>query len=101
MTSANQKPSRQTESANGRCLRRFVRPQDRWGKFPTYLAKVGSGCSCLILIKRVREFWVGQQIQYCREDDLRGMSVGMAPKWRIGEIWKIEEEMGVTMIFVA
>lgn len=69
---------------------------DRWGKFPTFLAKVGSGCSHLILVKRAprdRKFHVGQPLQYCVEETLAGMSTSCTPKWKRGSIWKIENDV--------
>lgn len=63
-----------------------------WGRLPTYQAKVGTGSSCCVVIKRARKFHVEQRVEFADIEDLRGMCVGMAPKWRPGLIWKIEDD---------
>ncbi len=64
----------------------------RWGKFPTFAAKVGTMAGSNVLVKRARAFYVNQRIDFAEEHHLAGMSVGMAPKWRHGSIWKIEND---------
>lgn len=69
-----------------------VCPVSYWGKRPLYQAKVGTGPSDLIMVKRVRNFYVGQCIKFARLADVRGMCVGCPPQWVGGYIWKIESE---------
>jgi hypothetical protein len=64
----------------------------RWGRFPTYQAKVGTMSGSIIIVKRLRDFEVGQRVQYAETYELRGTSTGMAPKWSGGIIWKIESD---------
>jgi hypothetical protein len=54
----------------------------RWGRFPTFQAKIGTGPSAVIIVKRVRDFWATQWIQFAEINDLKGMCVGCTPKWR-------------------
>lgn len=68
-----------------------VEPAGNWGRYTTYLAKVGTLSSCLVLVKRVRKFHVKQRIEFVEEHSLRGCSKGIAPRWRQGYIWKIED----------
>ncbi len=63
----------------------------RHGRQPTFQAKIGTMPGSIIIVKRVRDFEVGQRIQYADTYELRGMSVGMAPRWSGGIIWKIED----------
>lgn len=63
----------------------------RRGRMPTFYAKVGTMSGSVVVVKRVRDFAVGQKIQFAETRDLEGCSVGMAPRWRGGEIWKIED----------
>lgn len=67
-----------------------VQPAGRWGRRPTYAAKVGTFGSTVIVVKRARRFKVNQRIEFAELTDLDGMSVGCTPKWRHGLIWKIE-----------
>ena len=69
-----------------------VRPALWRGKRPLYAAKIGTHGSTLILVKRARRFQIGQRIQFAELSDVSGMAVGMAPRWRHGIIWKIEQE---------
>jgi hypothetical protein len=69
----------------------FVMPVDRWGRHPLYQAKVGSGPSDLIMVRRARKFRVGMNIHFATISDVRAMSTGVTPKWRSGNIWKIED----------
>lgn len=62
----------------------------RWGRFPTFEAKIGSTSSCCVLVRRARAFYVDQGIDYCDEQDLQGMSKSCTPTWQRGHIWKIE-----------
>jgi hypothetical protein len=62
----------------------------RRGRQPTFQAKIGTMPSAIIIVKRVRDFEVGQRIEYADTYELRGMSVGMAPRWHRGTVWKIE-----------
>lgn len=62
----------------------------RWGRFPTFQAKVGTGPSAVIIVKRVRDFEPGQYIKFAETRDLQGMCVGCTPTWRGGLITKIE-----------
>jgi hypothetical protein len=64
----------------------------RWGRRPLYAAKIGSGSSACVVVKRARKFAVEQRIEFANERDLRGMSTGQTPKWRVGYIWLIEDE---------
>lgn len=66
-------------------------PAGRRGRMPTFYAKVGTLSGSVILVKRVRDFEVGQKIQYVELEECRGMSVGLVPRWHGGEIWKIED----------
>lgn len=68
-----------------------VSPIGRWGRRPTYAGKVGTHSSCCLIIKRARTFYVEQRIEFAIEHELRGCSTGMAPKWSVGIIWKIED----------
>lgn len=69
-----------------------VSPIGRWGRFPTFAGKVGTGSSCCLLIKRARRFYVEQRIEFAMEHELRGCSTGMSFRWHVGIIWKIEDE---------
>jgi len=62
----------------------------RRGRHPTFQAKIGTMPGTIIIIKRVRNFEVGQHIEFADICDLLGMSVGMAPRWQRGVIWLIE-----------
>ena len=62
-----------------------------WGRQPLYQAKVGTGSSCLVMVRRSRKFYVGQFIAFCTLQDVAGMSVGVTPPWRRGRITKIDE----------
>jgi hypothetical protein len=62
----------------------------RHGKRPTYQAKIGTMPSSVIVVRRLRDFSVGQRIEFAELDDMRGMSVGCTPVWKHGVIWKIE-----------
>lgn len=66
-------------------------PAGRRGRMPTFYAKVGTMSGSVIVVKRTRDFEVGQKIQFAEIRDLEGCSVGMAPRWRGGEIWKIDD----------
>lgn len=68
-----------------------VTPISRWGRQPLYLAKIGTGPSDLIMVKRQRKFRVGQRLQFATIEDVRGMCVGCTPRWRGGIAWKIED----------
>jgi len=61
-----------------------------WGRFPTFQAKVGTGPSAVIVVKRVRDFRVGQWIQFAETHDLTGMLVSSPPRWRGGVIARID-----------
>ena len=67
-----------------------VTPIGRWGRRPTYSAKVGTRGSTVVLVKRVRSFFVGQRIEYCETSDLCGMSVACTPTWRKGIVYRID-----------
>lgn len=69
-----------------------VSPVGRWGRFPTFQAKVGTGSSSCILVRRTRRFSVGQFIAFAEEHHLAGMATGCTPKWRRGRVWKIEDD---------
>lgn len=69
-----------------------VTPIGRRGRQPTYQAKVGTMGSSVVVIKRARKFKVGQRIEFAETHDLNGCSVSMAPKWRTGTIWLIEDD---------
>ena len=62
----------------------------RWGRFPLFPAKVGTGPSTLILVRRDRTFAVGQRIKFATLDDVQGMCQGVTPRWRNGVVWKID-----------
>jgi len=66
-------------------------PTGRRGRQPTFLAKVGTMSGSVIVVKRVRDFEVNQWIEFAEIRDLEGCSVSMAPHWRRGIIWKIED----------
>lgn len=63
---------------------------ESWGRFPLYSAKIGTGPSNCIIVKRARRFFVGQRIEYSTLNDLQGRSTGCTPTWTSGVIWKIE-----------
>lgn len=72
-------------------VRHRVNPlPDRFGRFQYYQAKVGTHSATLIIVKRVREFFVGQRIDFAEHCDLQGMCQGVTPRWRSGIVWKIE-----------
>lgn len=71
-------------------LRRQVVAINHWGRQPLYQAKIGTLPGSLIMVRRARKFYVEQRIEFAELDDVRGMSVGMSPKWQHGIIWKIE-----------
>jgi hypothetical protein len=73
-----------------------ILPVSYWGRKPVYLAKVGTGPSTLVLIKRVRKFKVGQYIYFCNRRDVEGMRVGTTPRWKSGHIYDIRG----TMLFI-
>lgn len=76
-----------------------IEPVGMRGKYLTWLAKVGTGPSDIVIIKRARQFSVGQRIEFKRTEELRGMSVGMAPRnWRTGIIEQINEVTGMLYI---
>jgi hypothetical protein len=54
---------------------------------PLYSAKVGTGPSNIVAIKRMRRFWVGQHIEYCEYSELRER--GGRPLWHGGRIDEI------------
>ena len=82
----------QPELAGAVVLDPLVMPISRWGKQPLYQAKIGTGPSALIMVKRQRRFHVGQRLQFADREDVRGMCVGCTPKWRGGIVWKIESD---------
>jgi hypothetical protein len=63
----------------------------KWGRQPTWYAKVGTLSGTTVIIKRARTFEVGQRIEFADLCDLRGTSRNMAPRWRTGYIWKIDD----------
>lgn len=65
---------------------------NRWGRFPLFDAKISTGPSSLVIVRRARKFHVGQLIWFVEWSDLRGMCIGVTPPWRRGTIWKIENE---------
>jgi hypothetical protein len=67
-----------------------VQPISRWGRQPLYSAKIGTTASSLIMVRRVRRFYVKQHIFFAALSEVEGMSVGCTPKWCSGYIWKIE-----------
>lgn len=69
-----------------------VTPVGRRGQQPTYQAKIGTMSGSIIIVKRARKFKVGQRIEFADTLDLRGCSVSVAPKWRTGTIWLIEDD---------
>lgn len=62
-----------------------------WGRRPTYSAKVGTRGSTVVIVKRVRKFFVGQSIEFCELSSLRGMSKGCTPPWKRGTVYKIDD----------
>ncbi len=70
----------------------------RWGRQPLYSAKVGTGSSCLVMIRRSRKFYLKQFVSFCTLEDVNGMSVGMTPPWRRGRITKIDERWDMLFI---
>lgn len=69
-----------------------ILPAGYWGRRPWWHAKIGTGSSRCVLIKRQRSFSVDQRIQFCTLDELRGMATGGTPRWTGGIIWKIEDD---------
>lgn len=61
------------------------------GHRPIYAAKIGTGPSASIVVKRARKFYVGQPIEFADTWELRGQSVGCTPRWKPGRVWKIED----------
>lgn len=76
-----------------------INPVSRRGKYLVWSAKVGTGPSDLVLIKRTRVFTVGKRIEFVKTRDLEGMSVGCAPqRWSLGRITEINEQTGMLFI---
>ena len=69
-----------------------VTPVGHHGRMPTFQAKIGTLSSTCIVVKRTRKFYVGQAIEFAELSDLSGMCVGVAPRWRHGIVWKIEDD---------
>jgi hypothetical protein len=67
-----------------------LEPIGRWGKHPTFAAKIGTYSSACVLIRRKRQFREGDALYFCDERDLKGMSKSCTPVWKFGRIWKIE-----------
>jgi hypothetical protein len=67
-----------------------LEPIGRWGRYPTFQAKVGTLGSTCVLIRRQRAFSEGDVIRYCEEHHLKGMGKSCTPIWQPGRIWKIE-----------
>jgi hypothetical protein len=67
-----------------------VEPVSSWGKKPLYAAKIGTTASNLIMVRRVRRFYINQQIFFATLSDVEGMSIGCTPRWSSGRIWKID-----------
>lgn len=66
----------------------YIKPVGRWGRQPTYAARVGRFIlKTVIVVKRVRLFTAGQHIQFA---EFCHLSAGSAPKWRNGIISKLE-----------
>ena len=63
-----------------------------WGRFPLYQAKVGTGSSDCIIVRRVRKFRVGMFIKFARRSDVRSMCVGCTPKWHSGLISRLDND---------
>ena len=81
-----------TETRAAVALDPLVMPISNWGRQPLYQAKIGTGPSALIMVKRQRKFHVGQRLKLAAREDVRGMCVGCTPKWRSGIVWKIESD---------
>ena len=64
---------------------------DKWGRFPTFAAKIGTGPGTVIIVRRDRSFHVGQRIKFAEVSALRGMSTGVTPPWQSGTIWRIDD----------
>lgn len=62
------------------------------GKRPIYAAKLGTGASTSIVVKRARKFFAGQTIEYAETWDLRSQSIGVTPKWKTGLISSIQND---------
>ena len=69
-------------------VRTKVNPE--WGRRPTFQAKIGTGPSAVVIVRRSRKFRVGQYIQFAELGDVAGMCVGCTPRWRHGHIYKID-----------
>ena len=63
----------------------------RWGRFPLFVAKIGTMSSSTIIVKRDRRFYKGQTIQFCKREELEGRRVGCAPKWQHGYVWQVDD----------
>lgn len=58
---------------------------------PTFYAKIGTFSGTIIVVKRVRDFKVGQKIEYSDVfQDCSGCYTGMVPRWHRGELSRIE-----------
>lgn len=69
----------------------YLKPQGNWGRYQTYVAKVGTLSLTVIVVKKTTDFHVDQKIEFAYLHDLRGCSKVMTPKWLPGRVWKIED----------
>lgn len=72
--------------------RTTIAPAGRWGRFPLYMAKVGTMSGCLVMVRRKRSFAVGEAIKYATLDSVDGICVGVTPKWQGGLVSRISDD---------
>ena len=64
----------------------------RWGRYPLFLAKVGTMPGSLVMIKRARSFEAGQIIQFSEERENSGRCKSCTPRWHGGRISKVGDD---------
>lgn len=77
---------------------RFCRPQPvlpiaRKGKRQIWQAKVGTGPSTNVFLKRNSQtlHWIGERISYCETQDVEGISSRVTPPWQSGIVRDIRD----------
>jgi hypothetical protein len=70
-----------------------IAPVSSWGRLPLFRAKVGTGPGTLVLIRRVREFYVGQDLKFCKHTAVEGMCKGCTPPWVSGHVYDIKGDL--------
>ena len=62
----------------------------RWGRFPLFMAKIGTMPGSTILVKRARRFYKGQSLSFCKLENVMGICKGCTPRWQRGYVWMVE-----------